>query len=474
MLATPAAFAQDAPTPDDLRALRYYVEQDEQAAVTAELRRLRTAFPDWTPPEDPAALVGPTGGPAGEVDDIYAAIARGDVAAARRMLSETRRSFPDWTPPGDMTNLLATAEAQGKFDTALSRGDAEGALRIGLATPELLRCTRINNTWRLAELEQSRGRDAAALAAYRQIVGSCSGESDLIATIEKADAVASEADLRALITLAGNRLPGSRAALAAVQSRLLAGRGGADAGSAATPPAAAKPATPAAAPSAGPAPAPVAAPAAAQPATPAPGRGVVAAAAVASPLSRLPASGDGRVGSTRSAAQAGDFRDCTERSTNPRSLDIAYERAWCVYNLERPLEALALFTAAANGPLSGVVKRDARYGMALALLKQDMTDAASRIAAETDFDTSQRRTVEGIILDQRGVRAFAQGDYPAAIRYLNALETLDGSLRRDLGLLRGYAYLNGGDKATARTLFERLNSELETPESRAGLRASRS
>ncbi|WP_188754180.1 hypothetical protein [Wenxinia marina] len=201
--------------------------------------------------------------------------------------------------------------------------------------------------------------------------------------------------------------------------------------------------------------------------------GVAPGTPAVSPLASLSLRGDGRLAQVRAAAAAADFRTCAARSTSPQSIEVAYERAWCVYNLERPLEALALFTLAANSSLGGTVRRDARYGMALSYLKRNMTDAASEIAASTDLTLDQRRTVEAIILDQRGVRAYQEEDYDRAIVYFDGLEELEGTLRRDLAILRAYAYLNSGDVRRAREEFQRLDSELRTEDTRAGLAAAR-
>ena len=468
-LTTQAGWAQDAPSSEELRALRYYIAQNEAAAIAAELRRLRIGFPNWTPPEDLTKIS--VTAPTTQIDDIYAQIARGDATSARRALDDLRTAFPDWTPPSNMIALLVTAESQSKFDAAISRRDPDGALRIALDTPELLRCNRINNTWRLAGLEESRGADSAALAAYRQIINACSNVTDIVATIEKANAVATSAELRDLIRTARDRLPGSIDTFNALEARLFAGRGDANSTTkiveSTVAPAVASPPKPIAAS------APLPARIPPREVTPEQSKpSVTIVPSTGSPLSSLSKSGDSRINQVQAAARSSDFRTCAAQSTNPQSLDVAYERAWCVYNLDRPLEALALFTAAEKGGLDGTIQRDARYGMALALLKRQMTDAASRIAAATDFDLEQRRTIEVIILDQRGVRAFQQEDYAQAIKYFNGLETLDGALRRDLALLRGYAYLNSGNQRTALSLFQRLDSELATPETQAAVRAA--
>jgi tetratricopeptide (TPR) repeat protein len=467
--------AQQSPTRDDLRALRFYIQENETEAIAAEIRRLSIEFPDWIPPEDLTQLLQLE--PSTEIDEIYARIAANDIGGARRILSETQAAFPEWAPPPDMVNSLQTAEAQVALDRALSDRDLAEAVRIAVSNPRLLQCNRINNTWRLAELQEAQGNNEAALVAYQQILAVCTNPPDVIATIEKANSVTSVTGLQNLIAQVRARLPAIAGQLDALELRLLAGQGAVEA-EAATPGGTA-PAAPAVAPDQPrPTPAPEQA-AATAPAAPAPLSAMSPTTTLApvsvthSPLTSLPNSGDGRIGSVRNAATSEAFAQCARLSTRPRSLDIAYERAWCVYNLDRPLEALALFSAAAAGRLPGTAARDARYGMALAYLELNMTEAASQIAASTDLTLDQRRTIESIILDQRGVRAYEQRQYREAIRFFDALEVLEGSLRRDLRLLRGYAYLNSGNRASAQAEFQSLHNELATPDTRAALAALR-
>jgi tetratricopeptide (TPR) repeat protein len=356
-----------------------------------------------------------------------------------------------------MLSLLTTANAQTVFDAAIAARDPDAALRVAMDEPAILRCNRINNAWQLAELEKQTGDRAEALSVYRQIVRACSSTADVATTIEKADSVANKDELRMLVATAQQQIPGSSTIFGALLDRLLAGRDVATAATPATSTAAATP-RPAQQP-----------PASTQAQASAPA--IVPRTSAASPLAELRRSGDSRLGQVRASSQTGDFRSCTARSVSPRSLEVAYERAWCVFNLDRPLEALALFTAVAGG-LSGTVSRDARYGMALSMLQRNMTSAASQIAAETDFTIDQRRTIESTILDQRGVRAYQEGNYSQAIIYFDGLEAQVGTLRRDLSIMRAYAYLNSGDRATARTLFMRLNNTLATDESRTGLAAA--
>lgn len=454
ILAGGLALAQgSAPTPQDLEALNYYVSNGDSRAADAELRRLRAQFPDWDVPSDLTTL-GQQRSPAAEIDRIYRQIAAGDLTEARQAMDETSRNFPGWTPPPEMERLLATAEAQAAFDAAASAGNAGAAIEIARRTPAILRCDRVNNAWRLAELQAAAGQKAAALQSYRGVIASCSGLSEVTATLEKAEAVASDAELVELFRLANAQLPGSGPALKALETRLRAGRGD-------TAPEASAPAA-----------------AATGGAKRTPGRTAVAEAdlpAAGRPRTAGVARSGGGAGlsAVRAAAQRGDWRTCTGLTSGATSADMLYERAWCVYNLDRPLEALAAFEPAASGRLGAQVARDARFGKTLALLALKMTEEAARLAAATDLTIQQRREVEAIILDQRGVRAYQLKEYRRAIAFLTAYEDLTGGLRRDLAIMRGYAYLNLGKRTEAKRIFTELNNQLATPETRAGLNASR-
>lgn len=457
------ALAQATPGSEDLRALRFYMQNNETAAVEAEINRLRAEFPGWNPPANLNALTQTQ--PDAEVADIYARLARGDIEGARRVIQTTQARYPTWEIPTDLARQIEMAEAQLGFDRAVNSRDIAQALRIGKKVPALFRCDRINNVWNLAELQIATGNPARALAAYSQTVRTCTTIPDLVATIEKAEAVTTDAQLTGLTDVAIQRFPAQTATFTALNLRLLAGRGGAK-------PAAAAPAAPAPAATA---PTQVAAaqPAPAAPAIPAVQLAAPSIPSTATPATALPRSGDKRLAQTRAAKEAGAFRDCLARSARPASLDIAYERAWCAYNLERPLEAMAYFQAAARGGLGSTVSRDAAFGLTLSMLKQGMTDSAAEVAARTDFTMDQRREVEIIILDQRGVAAYLAEDNRAAIDYLNALEQLQGSLRRDLAIMRGYAYLRMGRRAEARAQFQALHDALATDETRQALSASR-
>lgn len=452
------ALAQDAPSSDELMALNFYMAQKDDSAISAELRRLQLKYPAWKPPSDLSRLA--RTGPSVEIDQIFAKIASNQLEAARAQIASTRAEYPEWTPPEDMMSLLRLAEGQKELDAALNAGNGTDALRIARDTPGLMRCDRVNNAWRIAEVQAKGGKTADAIGTYRAVLSACTDARVVEATLEKADAVADDATIVAMLDQADSRFPARQTELGSLRQRLLAGRG-----LVAAAPTTAEKVTPgrtqtATRPAAQ----------AVRPAAQAP----VATAPSTAPSTAPRPSGGGGGGAAAQAAQVGDWARCVALSTGAHAPTEVVQRGWCAYNLDRTMEALASFREGLAGGLNRDQQRDARYGMALSYLKMNMTDQAAQVAASTDFTKTQRVDIERQILGQRAVLAYKKRDYRMAIRYLDAQEEISGGIRRDLAMLRAYSYLNAGDRAKAARLFRQLNSELSTNETRAGMAASNS
>ncbi|MCC1481344.1 hypothetical protein [Roseibaca sp. Y0-43] len=444
---------------DDLRALRYYVQQGDTAAMNAELRRLRVAYPDWTPPSDLNQLLVPQASASVDEGAIWRLIERRDYAGARREIDASRQAVAGWTPPADMLRVLETNEAQDAFDAAAASRDAGTAIAIARRSPQIMSCERINNAWVLADMYVLSGQNSAAVTTWRNTVQSCTAYSQMEPTLEKASAVASRTELAGMFDVARGANRAETERLNALERRLLGGA------AAPAPRTAAAPApTPRTA--AAPAPTPRTAPAPQPVATPAPAPAV-------SP-SRLPARGDSRIAEVRALKEREQYARCIAASNNPRSLDVLYERSWCLFSHQRPTEALVGFqaTAPAGDAIGPNVGRDGYYGLSLAYLALNMTEQGAQVASSARLTDTQRAEVEAIILDQRGVKAYRKGDYRQSIAYFNALEQLQGGLRRDLSILRAYALLNSGQRVQAKDEFERLHAQLATAETRQGLNAA--
>lgn len=457
--------AQSQPTDSDLEALRFYLREENQVAVSSEIRRLQQTFPGWEPPENLDSLLaesnlGPT------IDRIYRLIAQEQYQAARDLIAQTEEENPSWAPPQEMTDLIRISEAQGAFDTAVEREDAQSAIGIARGIPELISCDRVNNAWLLADMYMVLDQDNSASQVYRGIVRTCSSVDILVATLEKANEVVSLTELAQLSDLAQNQSPSAAAQIRTTEDRLRAGRGeparwsngdtvtDLDNETLASIRPEARPPNLGRAPSSSPT----------RTSTSSPTTTVRTASspAPAANLTRLQA-----------AAQRGAWRECLQLSNGRSSPEVVYQRGWCAFNADRPLEAIASFKDSRQRLGSATQQRDASYGLMLSLLRMNMTEEAAAYAAATHLTNQQRREVEAQILDQRGVRAYESGQYGRAVAFFNEHQRLTGVMRRDLELLRGYALLNDGHREEAKRIFQNLHNKLATPETRQALRAAR-
>ncbi|TDL76265.1 hypothetical protein E2L08_14330, partial [Palleronia sediminis] len=214
--------------PEDLRALRYYLEQNDMRSAQAELRRLKEAYPDWTPPSDLDALKRQAAAPTGPGEDanrIWRLIEIGNLQAARGRLQHLQTVYPDWTPPAEMVRLLEAGEAQASFDAAMRSGNATAAIDAARKSPEILKCDRVNNAWQLAAMQVQAGQSAGALQTYRGVLSSCRETNVLVATLEKANDIASTEQVGQLADIARRTSPSAARSIDTVEARLMAGRG---------------------------------------------------------------------------------------------------------------------------------------------------------------------------------------------------------------------------------------------------------
>ncbi|EPX75657.1 hypothetical protein [Salipiger mucosus] len=455
------ATAQD-PDRRDLQALRFYIEEDNQDAIQSELRRLQIQFPAWEPPADLSTLTQDISGAA--VDRIYQLIAEGNHQEAREAIAQTERDYPDWSPSADLLSTLSLAERQAAFDAAVTAGNRQAVIRIARSTPELLRCERVNNAWLLAEQYAAMNDPDAAFTVYRGVSNSCENPDILIATLEKAAAVASAGQIGDLADTMRSRVPAASQRFSTVENRLRAGLG-------ASPRNLPGSTRPTGAPSSEPQDAETTITADMRPKARPTTLGQPAVRPTVRAASKSRRRSDGASVSSRvaRAAGVGDWQTCLALTAKATQAALVSQRGWCAFNAGRPMQALRDFKVAAARGGTASLRRDSAYGMALTMMRLDMVNQAAAVAASTDFTRDQRLEIESEILDARGVAAFNRGEYGQAISYFNELERLTGTVRRDLALLRGYAYLNSGRRGKAVTEFRKLHNQLATPETRSAL-----
>jgi hypothetical protein len=435
-------------TEADLAALRYFLSINDGASSEAEIARLEAEFPG----ADVRSMLARIDEIANEVDTgpIWRRIEAAEFAAARELIAEIRDDDPSWTPPADMMKILDSNEGQARFEAAFAERDLAAASAALAEFPLIVTCERINNPWRLAELQQEAEKIQDALATYDGILRTCSAEDYVVATLQKASEIAEPDALAALFDVAEAKAPTLEARLETLAVELMSdGSGqeqeasGAGAGSGTSAPKAARAAAPAAASGSG----------------PDSGSGADSG------------SGSGQASRARAAADRGDWSACLELTSGARSLDMLNQRSWCALNFGRPNEALQGFNRVASAGGSSM-SRDATYGMILAYAKLGQLQQAANLATRASLTGQQRRVVNQTVISKAALQSFEAGQYRTTLTYLDRLSRESG-LDRGLSMLRGWALLKSGRKGQAQEQFRRVHQSSPGKDSQRGLIESR-
>lgn len=174
---------KDAPVEVDETALRYFAARGDAARLAAEIARLRTLYPNWTPPADPLAV--PQNADR-QLEAMWQLYAEGRYAEVRKAVVERQASTPDWQPPADLLERLTLSEARGRLINASNQKQYQIVIEVGAANPALLNCSEVDVLWRLAEAFRGTERPQRAVDAYRYILTNCTDPAERIATMQKA------------------------------------------------------------------------------------------------------------------------------------------------------------------------------------------------------------------------------------------------------------------------------------------------
>ncbi len=132
----------------DETALRYFARQGDTRRLNVEIARLRSLYPDWTPPAD--RLKAPPA-PDPQLDRLWRLYSQGEFAQARAAVAERQSADPKWRPPKDLIDHLDLADARGRLVNASNAKQYETVIRIAASTPDLRTCGDVDVLWRLAE-----------------------------------------------------------------------------------------------------------------------------------------------------------------------------------------------------------------------------------------------------------------------------------------------------------------------------------
>ncbi|UXT19511.1 cellulose synthase [Agrobacterium tumefaciens] len=170
----------------DLSALRYFAARGDTQRLQAEIARLRTLYPNWTPPADPLAI--PENGDP-RLDAMWQLYTDGRYAEVRKAIADRQQAEPGWQPPDNLTGMLSLAEARQRLVNASDLKQYATVVDTAANNPGLLTCGEVDVLWRVADAFANTDRMGRARDAYLYILNNCTVASDRLATVQKASAL---------------------------------------------------------------------------------------------------------------------------------------------------------------------------------------------------------------------------------------------------------------------------------------------
>lgn len=398
------------PTENDLAALRYFLDQNDEPAIIAEQERLARQFPD------------------ADIDAITARIRAGnviDTTYAWELVNEDRYDEwrvevarlqsidPSWEPPAEMIAVLRQREGQSRFEADFLRRDLNAAVQTAYDYPELVTCERVNNPWRLGELMTDYDQIQPALDTYLNTALTCKDIDIIVASLQKGHAAADSTSwTRGAFEAAQDRHPEHYDRLQLELEELL-GRP--------------------------------------EDTTPAP--------VVVTRLDRA-----------RTATNNRNYNECLRILQGLTRPTEELARGWCLHNLGQHAQAQAAFNdAAANG--SGSVRREARYGLTLSYFAAGSFAQGKALRDTTRFTSSEQSVVERVYLGAAAQNAFGRGRYRDALAFLDNLTLRNVPLTRGQLMVQGWSLARTGRSNEARQVFRTVQATAPGSDVDSALRA---
>ncbi len=144
----------------------------------------------------------------------------------------------------------------------------------------------------------------------------------------------------------------------------------------------------------------------------------------------------------------------------------AVAAGWCLLHLDRPQEAGRAFWRGTAG--TGTTRADAYFGMALAGLRNNLLGPAQSALQSGALPAPKQRQIETMVLELQANDDYRSGHYHDALAALDRKRQLTPESRSD-SLMRAWSMLNLSHVRAAFALFQALNRQLSTADSRRGL-----
>ncbi|WP_052699664.1 tetratricopeptide repeat protein [Martelella endophytica] len=167
----------------DESALRYFAQQGDLQRLQAEISRLRSLYPNWTPPANPLAV---EDGTDEQLNTMWEDYAQGNYQEVRQLIQQRQQEEPDWKPPADLLNRLHIAETRVKLLQAADDGNYAQVIDLASQAPSLLTCAEINLLWQVGEAFAKTDKLSRAMDDYTYILKNCDNPQERLATMQKA------------------------------------------------------------------------------------------------------------------------------------------------------------------------------------------------------------------------------------------------------------------------------------------------
>ena len=394
--AQPLAVAQ--PSEDDLAALRYFIDREDEPAIFAEQERLARRFPDADIDRITERLQ------SGEVFDTTGAwelINQDRFDEARAEIVRLQGIDPGWQPPPEMNDIIRQREGQSVLEAAFLRRDLNAAIQAAQTYPELVTCERVNTPWRLAELMTDYQQIQSALDTYLSTAVTCADINVIVASLQKGHAIANSPDwTKGAFAAAIDRHPTHTQRL---EDELLVLVGP-------------------------------------------PEEEVEPAPVVVT-----------RLDLARNATNRRDYNECLRLLQGRTSPAEQLARGWCAHNLGQSSQAQAAFNAAsAKG--SGSVRREARFGLTLSYFSVGEFAQGKALMDTTRFSRSEQKVVDRIYLGAAAQNAFERRRYRDTLAYLDNLTLRGQALSRGQLMIQGWSLARTGRTNDARQVFRTVQA----------------
>jgi hypothetical protein len=194
-VALPVDPSQTKPRVDD-SALRYYAATKDLKRLGAEMRRLKTLYPDWQPPKDlfsPVASV--------SEQPLWEIYKTGNYAAVRAQIAQMQSTNPRWQPSDDLLYKLQLGETRSMIYRAYAQKRWNAVISVAQSYPPILVCTDMQVLWNVGESFAQMKDYAQSFDLYKYVLTNCDDPASRLATVQKASLVLPAKGITSLISL---------------------------------------------------------------------------------------------------------------------------------------------------------------------------------------------------------------------------------------------------------------------------------